>query len=99
MGKRKKPREYKASARVKMRSAKVMDRLTFCPNKHKQKVTRKLRQELQMKRVSTERPPPPKSVLKFGSFNVNGLDLETSWAVGQLLQDNEFDVRYIFLVI
>ena len=52
-----------------------------------------------MKRVSSQRPPPPKSVLKFGSFNVNGLDLETSWAVGQLLQDNEFDVRYIFLVI
>ena len=97
MGKRKKPREYKASARVKMRSAKVMDRLTFCPNKHKQKVTRKLRQELQMKRVSTERPPPPKSVLKFGSFNVNGLDLETSWAVGQLLQANEFDVKIYLL--
>ena len=92
MGKNKKPREYKAGTRVKIRTAKVMDRLTFCPGKHKQKVTRKLRQELKKKRVFSDRPPPPKSVLKFGSFTVNGLDLETSWAVEQLLRDNEFDV-------
>ena len=92
MGKNKKPREYKAGTRVKIRTAKVMDRLTICPGKHKQKVTRKRRQEQKKKRVFSDRPPPPKSVLKFGSFNVNGLDLETLWAVEQLLRDNEFDV-------
>ena len=29
--------------------------------------------------------------LKFGAFNVNGLDLEGGWAVGQLLTTRNFN--------
>ena len=92
MGKNKKWREDSAAKRVKMRSAKLMDRLTFSPNKHKQKVTRKMRQDLQKKKISAARPALPKTTIKFGSFNVNGLDLETSWAVEELLKEHGFDV-------
>ena len=96
MGKRKNPREYTAGKRVKLRSAKLIDRITFTPTKHKQKVTRKMRQDLQKKTVQTDRQSVPKTILKFGSFNVNGLDLETAWAVTELLKENEFDVTNRF---
>ena len=92
MGKSKKRREYTAGTRVKLRSAKLIDRITFTPSKHKQKVRRKLRQDLQKKTVDTDRQSVPKTSLLFGSFNVNGLDIETTWAVEELLKENEFDV-------
>ena len=81
MGKRKKRREYIAGSRVKLRSAKLMDRITFTPTKHKQKVRRKMRQDLQMKKVQPSRQSDPATSLKFGSFNVNGLYIEAAWAV------------------
>ena len=39
---------------------------------------------------------PPKSpiirqAMKFGSFNVNGLNLEAGWAVQQILETRGFD--------
>ena len=37
--------------------------------------------------------PSPVSSLKFGSININGLDLEASWAVDQLLKNRGYDVR------
>ena len=85
-----------AGTRVKLRSAKLIDRITFTPSKHKQKVRRKLRQDLQKKTVQTDRQSVPKTSLKFGSFNVNGLDIETAWAVAELLKENEFDVTISF---
>ena len=36
--------------------------------------------------------PVTKETLKFGSFNVNGLDIEARWAVEQLLDTRGFDV-------
>ena len=79
----------------KVQTAKLLDRLTYCPNKHKQKFTRNLRQKLQRKLAIKEKTPEPSSSLKFGSFNVNGLDLEASWAVEQLIFTRGFDVSYI----
>ena len=96
MGKRKKPREYKAGTRVKLRSAKLVDRITFTPSKHKQKVRRKMRKDLQMKTVQPSRQSVPATSLRFGSFNVNGLDIEAAWAVEGLLKENEFDVTKSF---
>ena len=61
--------------------------------KHKQKEKRNLRQELQKKSIPTQIPKTPSTSLKFGSFNINGLDLETSWAAGELLEKRGFDVR------
>ena len=66
---------------------------TFNPMKHKQKEKRNLRQELQKKSIPTQIPKTPSTSLKFGSFNINGLDLETSWAAGELLEKRGFDVR------
>ena len=71
---------------------KITDRLTYNPLKHKQKKTSALRQKLQQKKIHPPKPVPQHPVLRFGSFNVNGLDLEASWAVEQLLKTRGFDV-------
>ena len=78
----------------KSQTNKIIDRLTFSPEKHKQKTIRKLRQQLQEKNLPSIRPSTPPTSLKFGSFNINGMDLETAWAVEELLKTRGFDVRH-----
>ena len=70
-----------------------MDRITYNPQKNKQKFKRRLRQKLQAKAPMTFASSTGQtSSLKFGSLNVNGLDLEATWAVHQLLDKRGFDV-------
>ena len=45
-----------------------------------------------MRRKSGTREPREQRELKVGAFNVNGLDVEASWAVEKLLVDRDFDV-------
>ena len=71
---------------------KLVDRLTYSPKRHKQKVTKKLRQELQDKSLPSTTPATPAPTLLFGSFNVNGLDIEASWAIDQLIDRRGYDV-------
>ena len=80
----------------KSKSNKIISKLTYNPIKHKQKVTKILRQKLQQKTITISEPVPPPTFIKFGSFNVNGLDLEAAWAVEQLLKQRGFDVSYNF---
>ena len=77
-------------------SNRVLDRLTYNPAKHKQKMTKELRQKLQQKALPSPKPSKisPKTKMKFGSFNVNGLSVDASWAIQQLIKDRDFDVRY-----
>ena len=49
-------------------------------------------QKLQARVLSPVVEPEPKTFLKFGSFNINGMDLEVNWAVNQLISDRSFDV-------
>ena len=74
-------------------SKRVVDRLTYNPVRHKQKKTRELRQKLQQKTLPSSKPVKPSAKMKFGSFNVNGLSVEATWAVQQLLETRDFDVR------
>ena len=46
--------------------------------------------------IVTEKTETP-STLKFGSINVNGLDIETEAAIRNLLEERNFDVRLIFI--
>ena len=80
--------------RRKADSRKILSRITYNPKKHKQ---RKTRRELWNKLQQSEPPAPPSipnvhNTMKFGSFNVNGLDVEAAWAVEKLLKDRGFDV-------
>ena len=51
-----------------------------------------MRAKLQARKPSIQTQVTKEEKLKFGSFNVNGLDIEVSWAVQQLLQNRGFDV-------
>ena len=53
-----------------------------------------MREKLQMREMKDPKTSLPKTTLKFGSFNVNGLDLEVGWSVQQLLREREYDVSY-----
>ena len=76
----------------KKRTSKIIDRLTYSPNKHKNKKAREMREKLQKQIRPKENIPSTKETLKFGSFNVNGLDIEARWAVEQLINTRGFDV-------
>lgn len=79
----------------KTASKKIVDKLTYNPLKHKQKVTRALRQKLQKKSIPPEKPAScPSPTIKFGSFNVNGLDTEAAWSIEELLKQRCFDVSF-----
>ena len=74
------------------RTTKIIDRLTYSPSKHKRKEVRKLIKIQQEKHIPPSKPPKTTNTLKFGSFNLNGLDLEAGWAIEQLLTTRRFDV-------
>ena len=82
-------------ARARLRTAKVIDRLTYSPKKHKRKEMRKRIEALQAQKPLSQKAAEPNPTIKFGSFNINGLDLETGWAVEQLLISRGFDVSNI----
>ena len=72
---------------------KIVGRLTYSPEKQKQKFRKAQREKL------SSRPPakPPKpqvtrSLVTFGSLNVNGLNHEAQWAVTELLRKYSIDV-------
>ena len=85
---------YVKNRAKKPQTNKIIDRITFNPETHKQKVNRNLRQKLQRKTILQPTPALPSTSLKFGSFNINGLDLETCWAVEELLKKCGFDVKH-----
>ena len=81
-------------------SKKIVDKLTYNPGIHKQQKTRNLRKKLQQRTLPLNPPPPPPpQTIKFGSINVNGLDVEAAWAVEKLLKDRKFDVSLLHLNI
>ena len=81
--------------RAKKRTTKIVDRLTYSPKNHKKKEVREMKKKLQAKEPTKITPPIISQTLKFGSFNVNGLDLEAGWAVEKLITNRGFDVSII----
>ena len=80
---------------AKTNSRKIINKLTYNPAKHKQKRAKDARLFLQQRVIPNPKPVLPTTTIKFGSFNVNGLDLEAAWAVGELLKQKGFDVKFI----
>ena len=54
-----------------------------------------MRESLAAMKPQTIKEPVIKETLKFGSFNVNGLDIKARWAVEQLLNTRGFDVSNV----
>ena len=77
---------------ARKRTTKFIDRLTYSPTKHKNKKIKNMRDKLQARKPVTTKPDVQNTNIRFGSFNVNGLDLEVGWAIEQLLSNRGFDV-------
>ena len=83
---------YEALQR-KADTRKIVGRITYNPVKHKQHKVKALRRKLQEKNIpSTPTAKVPPKKLKFGSFNINGLDVEAAWAIDKLVKERGFDV-------
>ena len=91
MGKR---YDRNVNSRAKAQTNKIVSKLTYSPAKHENKKLREMRATLQKRRVQEPRIPRRTTTLKFGSFNVNGLDLEVGWTIQQILKNRGFDVSY-----
>ena len=72
------PSQHCGARHEKVNSRKIISKITYNPAKHKQRITRKLRKNLQEAKVPQPKPVTQPSALKFGFFNVKGLDLETA---------------------
>ena len=92
-------RETKRKLDFKKRTARVIDRLTYCPAQHKQKHKKSLRKKLQSKKPPDHSIREPSTKIKIGSINLNGLDLETGWAVEQIITNYELDASIILVQI
>ena len=93
MGKR---HDRSVGNRARAQTNKIVSKLTYSPKKHKNRKVRQMRERLQQQKPIEVTPVlQPKAQIKFGSFNVNGLDMEVSWAVQQLLVTRGFDVSYL----
>ena len=69
----------------------IRNRLGFTPIKHKNKFTKE-RRALLRQVDGGARAPAQVASLKFGSFNVRGLDLESAWEIQNIIQSRGFDV-------
>ena len=80
---------------VRVRTRKIIGRLTYSPSKDKGKFTKKLRRELQLRgqdaRAAPKLPVEDRE-LRFGSMNINGSDEETHIGIIDLLDKYKFDV-------
>lgn len=83
-----------AAKRQRLRTNKIIDKITYNPSKHKQKDRRKLRAALQSRIARPDDEPIDTPFMRFGSFNVKGVDVETGEALKDLLLDKDLDVSY-----
>ena len=77
----------------KANTNKIIGKITYSAKKHKQALTKKLRRNLQNKVPILHKPAAEHVSIKFGSININGLDMEAVWAVEQLLAKKKLDVN------
>ena len=87
----------KAKNRVaRTRPNNIRNRLTYCPNTDKNRFTRNLRATLQaMPSVAVPDNAPVNTTIEVGAINIDGLDLETSWALSQIVDKYKLKVKKI----
>ena len=74
------------------RDNQILSRLTYCPKKDKGRFTEKLRAKLQQKVIHVPLPPVPTTTIEIGAININGMDMESSWALEQIVSKYSLQV-------
>ena len=64
---------------------KTIARLGYNPQRDKGKFIGGLRRELQARSLNVPQYPPVSSKLKIGAININGLSLDSGWALEQII--------------
>ena len=82
----------RARTRIRMRTNKILDKITYKPEKHKQKFRKALRKKLQNRPDAPSIPKENVEFIKFGSFNINGIDVESNLAIEKILEQEDLDV-------
>ena len=79
---------------VRARKRRIVERLTYDPLLHKQKSRKLLRQELMKRWVpdAGSKPVDHDISMRFGSMNVDGIDLQVHWAASELIKKYDLDV-------
>ena len=95
MGKDRRRTSVKAN---KPSTSKTIDKITYCPKKHKQKFVKKLRQQLRTNDPSSVKQSQPVRVLKFGSWNIDGIEAGTVETLENIVKQEDLDVREIMNV-
>ena len=96
MGKDGRRSVFKAS---KPSTSNSIDKRTYCPQKHKQKVVKKLRQQLQSSCKNVEvKEDRPVRVLKFGSWNLDGIEAGTLETLDNMVRQEDLDVSHFLNV-
>ena len=88
-------RHHAKAANKRIQTSKLIDRLFLSSSRAKTRVgSRKAtRDELKRAKPEQSRAASTNSSLKFGSFNVRGLDTEAFWFIEELINTRDFDVR------
>ena len=74
------------------RPPKTVSRLGYNPVKDKGKFTAGLRRQLQTRSIPDPKPSTPKTFFNVGAININGLSLESSWALEQIITNYDLKV-------
>ena len=70
----------------------IRNRLGYSPKVPKWRFNKDSRKVLKARRSELPSIAEQATRLKFGSFNVRGLDLETAWVIQSIIQHRGFDV-------
>ena len=79
--------------KARSRANQFTSRLTYSPNNDKMKFTKKLRAQLQSMSLPPPDQPAPIPTLEIGSININGLSLESSWALEEIVSKYNLKVN------
>ena len=80
--------------KINRRSSKVAHNKirTNDPQNPQQKYDKTLRKKLTERAPSPQTRPTPVTTLSLGSININGLDMEATWAIEQLIKRYSLEV-------
>lgn len=80
--------------KARSRANHVSNRLTYCPRTDKNKFTKKLRAQLQSMPVPPSVPLATTVTMEIGAININGLSMESSWALEEIVSKYNLKVHY-----
>ena len=87
------PKHKFKKRKARSRANQFSRRITYSPTNDKMKFTKTLRAQLQSRSLPPPTLPAPIPTLEIGSININGLSLESSWALEEIVSKYKLKVH------